>query len=96
MSGGHHEFVAVGMLGPAVVVAQAAQFRPRQVQRHVVRRVRQRPAEMAGLGIVAEQDQRHAGHVSDIFEILEVLGGEQWFRPRRAVRYLRTISDSQA
>ena len=38
------------------------------MRRHVVRRVGQRPAEMAGLRIVAEQHQGHAGHVPDVFE----------------------------
>ena len=50
-----HKAVGVGMLGAAVVKAQAAQFGAREVGRHGVGRVRQRPAEVAGLGIVAQQ-----------------------------------------
>ena len=44
-----HEFVAKGVLRTAVVVAQSAQLRPRQMRRHVVGRVRQWPAEMPRL-----------------------------------------------
>ena len=79
---GHHESVAVGMLGTPVIVAQPAEVRPGEVQRDIVRRVRQRSAEMAGLGIIAQHDQRHAGHVSDIFDVLEILGGQRRFRRR--------------
>ena len=71
---GQHELVAEGMLGTAVIVAQAAEFRPGEMGRDVVRRVGERSAEMAGLGIVPQQDQRHAGHEPDVFQTFAVVG----------------------
>ena len=62
------------MLGPAIVVAQAAEFGTGKMHRDVVGRVGQRSAEMAGLGVVAEQHQRHAGHEADVFQTLAVVG----------------------
>ena len=55
-----HKSVGVGMLRMAVVIAQSAHIRPRQVQRHGVGRVCQRPAEVSGLRVVAQQHQRHS------------------------------------
>jgi Ser/Thr protein kinase RdoA (MazF antagonist) len=43
---------------------------------------------MAGLGIVAQQDQRHAGHEADIFQPATFVRGYAHFsplRPRHAV-----------
>ena len=40
---------------------------------HVERRVGERPAEMPGLRVVAEQHERHAGHVADVFHVRLVL-----------------------
>ena len=65
-----HELVAERVLGAAVVVPQAAQFRPGKVQRDVVRRVRQRPAKVSRLGVVAHHHQGHAGHETDVIEAL--------------------------
>ncbi len=62
------------MFGTPIIVAQASQVRTRQVHGDIVRRVGQGPAEVAGLGVVAQHDQRHAGHVPDVFDIPEVLG----------------------
>ena len=64
----HHELVAKGMLGAAIIVTQSAPLRPDQMGSDIERRVSQRPAEMAGLGIVAQHDQGHAGHEADIFQ----------------------------
>ena len=81
MAAGQHELVAVGMLGPPVVEAQAAQLRPGQVHRHVVRRVGERPAEVPGLRVVAQQHQGHARHEADVFQPFEIggaqIGGER-------------------
>ena len=77
MAAGEHELVAIGVLGTAIVVAQAAEVGPGQVHGDVVGRVGERPAEMAGLGIVAEQDQRHAGHEADVFQAFAVVGEAQ-------------------
>ena len=63
----------IGMLGTAIVVAQAAELRPHQMDRHVVGRVGQRSAEVPGLRIVAQQHQGHAGHEPDVFQALLVL-----------------------
>ena len=72
VAAGQHELVAEGMLGTAVVVAHAAQFRPGQVRRDVEGRVGQRPAEVPGLRIIPEQHQGHAGHVPDVFQAFPV------------------------
>ena len=77
---GQHELVAVGMFRTAVIVAQPAQIRPRQVHRDVIRRISQRPAKVPRLGIVAEHGQGHAGHVPDIFQILQILRRQQFRR----------------
>ncbi len=74
-----HELVAVGMLGTAIVVAQSAEVGTGQMHGDVVGRVGQRSAEMAGLSVVAEQDQRHAGHEADVFQTLAVVGQVQRF-----------------
>ena len=71
---GEHELVAIGMLGTAIIVAQAAQLRPGQMDRHVVRRIRQRSAKVPGLGIIPQQHQRHAGHEPDVFQAFAVVG----------------------
>ncbi len=65
---GHHEFVGVRMLRPAVIVTESAVFRTEQVRRHIVRCVCERSAEMPGLGVISEQHQGHAGHVSNVVE----------------------------
>ena len=77
MAGGEHELVAVGMLRPAVVVAQAAELRPGQVHRDVVRRIGERPAEVAGLRVIPEQGQGHARHEPDVLEPLFIFGIQQ-------------------
>ena len=51
-----HKPVRVRVLGAAVVVAQPAQLAARQVRCDRVRRVRQRPPEVARLRIVAQQN----------------------------------------
>ena len=78
MPTGEHEFVTEGMLWPAVVVAQPAELRPGQMRSDIVGRVRQRPAKMSGLGIIAEQHQGHTGHIPDVFEPLPVVCRRQW------------------
>ena len=74
---GEHELVAVGMLRAPVVVAKPAELGAGQVHGDVVRRVGERAAEVAGLGVVAEQRQRHARHEPDVFEPLFVFGIQQ-------------------
>ena len=74
-----HELVAVGMFGTAIVVAQAAEIGTGQMHGDVVGRVGQRSAEMPGLGVVAEQDQGHAGHEADVFQTLAIVGQVQRF-----------------
>ena len=86
MPGSHQEFIGVWMLGPAVIVAQAAQIRSRQVHRHVVRRVGQRPAEVAGLRVVAQQHQRHAGQKAGIFH-----AGQIARRHQRLPRHMQSF-----
>ena len=68
VSARQHELVAEGMLGTPVIVTQSAQFRSREMRRHVKGRVGQRSAEVPGLRIVPEQHQGHAGHVPDVFQ----------------------------
>ncbi len=70
---GEHELVAIGMLGTAIIVTQPAQFRPGEVYRHVVRRVRERTAKVPRLGIVPQQHQGHAGHEPDILHTFAVV-----------------------
>ena len=74
VSGGEHELVAVGMLRPAIVVAQAAKLRPGQVHRDVVRRIGERPAKVARLSVIPEQGQGHACHEPDVLEPMLILG----------------------
>ena len=64
----HHELVAEGVFGAAIVIAQAAALRPQQVRCNIERGVGERSAEMPGLGIVAQQHQGHAGHKAHIFQ----------------------------
>ena len=80
MAGGEHELVAVGMLRAAVVVAKAAELRPGQMHRDVVGRIGERPAEVAGLRVIAEQGQGHARHEPDVLEPLFVFGIQQGCR----------------
>ena len=75
---GEHEFVTEWMLGTTVVIAQPTEFWPCQMGRHVVRRIRQRPAKMSCLGIIPEQHQGHAGHVPDVLKALSVIVHLQW------------------
>ena len=79
MAAGEHELVAEGMLGAAIVVAQAAEFGPGEMGGHVKGRIGQRSAEMTGLRIVAEQHQGHAGHVPDVFQAFAVKRRGQGF-----------------
>ena len=79
MPAGEHELVAVGMLRPAIVEPQSAERRARQVRGHVVRRIGQRPAEVPGLRVVAEQDQCHRCQEADILQALPVVGRRQPF-----------------
>ena len=72
VSARQHEFVAEGMFGTPVIVAQAAQFRSREMGCHVEGRVGQWSAEVPGLRIVPEQHQGHAGHVPDVFQAFPV------------------------
>ena len=73
MAGGEHELIAVGVFRTPVVVAEAAEFRTHQVRGHIVRRVGQRTTKMAGLRVIAEQDQGHARHIADVFQALAVV-----------------------
>ena len=75
VAAGQQQLVAERVLRAAVVVAQAAVLRPRQVQGDVVRRVRQRPAEMPRLLVVAQQGQGHRGQEADVLEPFAVVGG---------------------
>ena len=70
MAGGEHELIGIWMLGPAVIVPEATRLGSGEVGRDIERCVSQRTAEMARLGIIAEQRQGHAGHVPDIFKLL--------------------------
>ena len=79
VAAGQHELVAVGMLGTAIVVAQAAEVGTGEMHGDVVGRVGQGSAEMPGLRVVAEQDQGHAGHEADVFQTLAVVGQGQRF-----------------
>ena len=56
------------MLGAAIVKTQAAMLRPDQMRRHIERGIGERPAEMAGLGIIAHQHHGHACQEADIFQ----------------------------
>src|SRR5215469_14929856 len=73
MAAGQHELVAVRMFGSSIVVAETAQFGAHEVRRHIERRVRQRPAEVPGLRVVAEQREGHAGHEADVFQSLPLV-----------------------
>ena len=50
----------------------AIQPLPGKMRDDVERRVGQRPAKVARLGVVAEEDERHAGHEADVFHALLV------------------------
>ena len=73
MAASEHELVAIGMLGPAIVVAQATELGTGEMHRYVIGRVGQRTAEMPGLGIIAQQHERHAGHEADVLETLAIV-----------------------
>ena len=60
------------MLGTSIVEVQPAAVATGEMRDDVERRVGQRPAEMSGLRVVAEQHQRHARHEADVFELLLV------------------------
>src|SRR5262249_34961227 len=77
------ELVAVGMFRAAIVVVKTAAFAASQMRGDVERRVGERPAKMSGLRVVAEQDQRHARHETDVFELLLVAQVEAVDRSRR-------------
>ncbi len=68
MAGREHEFIAVRVFRPAVIVTESAVFRPDQMGRNVIRCVGQRSAEMPGLRVISQQHQGHAGHVSNVVE----------------------------
>ena len=53
MAAGEHELVAEGMLGAAIVVAQAAEFGSGEVRGDVEGRVGEGSAEVAGLRVIA-------------------------------------------
>ena len=72
VAGGQHELVAVRVLWAAIVVVQSAAGAAGEMRGDVERRVRQRSAEMPGLRVVAEQHERHAGHETDVLQVLEV------------------------
>jgi hypothetical protein len=78
VSTSEHEFVAEGMFGLAVVIAQPSQLRPGQMERDVIGCVGQRPAKMARLGIVPEQHQGHAGHIPDVLKALVLIVHLEW------------------
>ena len=86
MAGREHEFVTIGMLRTTVIVPQAAERGPSQMHGDVVGRVSERAAEMAGLRVIPEQCQGHAGHEPDVLELLLVLGIQQSC-PRRCRLY---------
>ena len=73
---GQHEAVAKRVLGPAIVISQRAVLGSAEMQGHVVWRIGQRPAEVAGLGVVAQQHQRHRGHEPNVFDPIAVVGGD--------------------
>ena len=70
-----HEAVAIRMLRPSVVVSQRPVLRAAQVQRHVVRRIGQRPAEVPRLGVIAQQHQGHGGYEPNVFQSVPVVVG---------------------
>ena len=78
VSTSQHEFVAERMFGLAVVIAQATELRPGQMDRDVVWCVGQRPTKMPCLGIVPEQHQGHAGHVPNVLNTLAVVVHLEW------------------
>src|SRR5712691_253365 len=78
VSTSEHEFVAERMFGLAVIVAQATQFRPGQMDRDVVWCVGQRPTKMPCLCIVPEQHQGHTSHISDGLKALAVVVHLEW------------------
>ena len=94
MAGGKHELVAVRMLRAPVIVAKAAKLRSGQVHRDVVRRIGERPAEVAGLRVIPEQGQGHARHEPDVLEPLFIFGVQQACARRcRLYAHLYTSSD---
>jgi hypothetical protein len=68
VAAGEHELVAEGMLRTAIVVAEAAEFGSGEMRGDIEGRVGEGSAEVAGLGVVAEEHEGHAGHVPDVFE----------------------------
>jgi hypothetical protein len=82
MAGREHELVAVGMLRTPVIVAKSAEGRPGEMHGDVVGRIGKRTAEMAGLRIVTEQGEGHAGHEPHILEALFICRVEQACRRR--------------
>ena len=74
-----HELVAEGMFGAPVIVTQAAELRAGEVRGYVEWGVGERSAEVAGLRIVPQQHQGHAGHVPDVFEAFPAEGHVQRF-----------------
>ena len=70
---GEHEFVAVRVFGATVVETEASVLVTGKVRDDVERRVGQRPAKMAGLRVVAEPHESHAGHEADVFHSLPVV-----------------------
>jgi hypothetical protein len=69
VAGGEHEFVGVGVLGAAVIVAKAARLGAGQMDGDVIGSVGERSAEVPGLRIVAEQGEGHTRHEPDVFQI---------------------------
>jgi hypothetical protein len=74
------------MLRTAIVELQPAALATREMRHDVERRVGQRPAEMPGLRVIAEQHQRHAGHEADVLELLQVVEVEPFVGRGRSNR----------
>ena len=83
VAAGEHELVAEGMLGAAIVVAQATELGSGEVRGDVEGRVGEGSAEVPGLRVVAEQHQGHAGHVPDVFETFPAERHVQRFNRRK-------------
>ena len=93
---GQQEAVGIGMLGAPVVVAQAAGLGAGQVQGDVVGGVGEGAPEVAGLGVVSQQSERHGGHEADLLEALRVVGRNRHLAFGGRVRRLpRANSDRQ-
>ena len=86
VAAGEQEAVRERVLGVTVVVAQPTGVGARQVECDVVRGVGQRPAEVAGLRVVAEQGEGHGGQKAHLLESFRVVGGHRHRPLERCVR----------